>query len=189
MYQEAKVSANGEIESRPHSRFPESYLLHHFSNKKPHSTHFWEDHLQLSHLIFTTDLRWVAWSHSAVQGTGGLQWNRNQLTQGTQLGRGPLNFPPHPPIPAVLLWAILVHRFKAVQESRRGNIQKAWLKRISPVKGKHLWSQVASGTEESPFFPSDGLRPKLNVWGKQHFHFQDLNEVGCVLTTTAMHTH
>lgn len=56
------------------------------------------------------------------------------------------------------------------------------------MKGRHSWSQVASGTEAPSFFPSDGLRPKLNVWVKQHFHFQDLDEKGCVLTTTAMHT-
>lgn len=74
-----------------------------------------------------------------------------------------------------------VHSSRAVQESRRGHRETRGEDLTCP--GRHAWSQAAPWAEAPHFFPNDGLRPKLSLWGKRQFHFQNSNKMGYVLTT------
>lgn len=160
--------------------FPDSYLLHLFSNKKPHSTHLWEHYLWLPHLIFTTDL-WVG--HIIPLCSRGNWWSsacprHTARKEGLHSNLGPLRLCG----PSCPLFQSCV----GVQgrEFREGLIQE-----YPTYEGQTFVVTGSILDRGTTLLPDDALSLKLSLWWKQHFNFQDSNKMARVLTTTAMHAY
>lgn len=163
----------GKLSQSHTPSFPNLYLLHFLSNKKPHLTHLWEDYLWLPHLPYIP-------SHCTGEGIGGFH-----LAQGTQLGRKLL----HSNLGPLHSCGPYLNTDSNLCGSPREGIQG----RPDPG-GSYLWRAdfVVMGSilnRGTTLLSNDPLRLKLSLWGKQHFNFQDSNKMVCVLTIIAMHAY